>query len=68
MSDLNEEIVRMIKLHNKIYFHQEDVCRILLRLEKRCSSLSSKAEMKEAVRIFSCICDANGECEEPTDG
>ena len=67
MAKLKEEVVRMIKLHDHIYFHQEDICRILLQLEKGCSSINAKAEMNEAIRIFSCICDVNGECEEPTD-
>jgi prophage antirepressor-like protein len=68
MAAIKEEIVRMIKLHGNVYFHQEDVCRILLLLEKRCASLNAKAEFHEALRIFSCVCDENGACEEPTNG
>ena len=64
---IKEEVVRMIKLHGHIYFHQNDICRILEQMEKNCSSLSAKSMMQEALRIFSCICDINGDCEEPTD-
>jgi len=54
---LPEELIRMVKLGKNIYFHQEDICRILEIIYDGCDSLSSKARVKQAIEVFSCIVD-----------
>lgn len=54
MSD-KEEILRMIENKDGVYYHQEDVCRILKRLNGYCMTLSAKKIIKESLEIFSCV-------------
>jgi len=55
--EIQEELIRMVKLGKNIYFHQEDICRILEIIHSGCDSLSSKARVKQAIEVFSCIVD-----------
>jgi len=48
----DEEVVRMVKIGDDVYFHQKDICRILERLGEGCLSLESRAKLKEALEIF----------------
>ena len=56
---LPEEIIRMIRYADDLYFNQIDICRILEKLEKKCHTLDGKRIIKEASRMFSCISDIN---------
>jgi len=55
--ELREEVVRMIKQGNNVYFLQNDLCRILNLIKDGCESLNAKAKLQEAIEIFSCIVD-----------
>jgi len=55
--EIKVEVVRMVKLGKSIYFHQTDVCRILNLIKDGCQSINAKADLQEAVEIFSCIID-----------
>jgi len=61
---LEEEIIRMIRFGTELYFHQNDICRILEKLEKKCHTLDGKRIMKEALRLFSCIADVEEDEDE----
>jgi len=54
---MQEELIRMVKLGKNIYFHQEDICRILEIIYAGCDSLSSKSRVKQAIEVFSCTID-----------
>ena len=55
--ELREEVVRMIKQGNNVYFLQNDLCRILNLIKDGCESLNAKAKLQEVIEIFSCIVD-----------
>ena len=52
-----EEVIRMIKHGNNIYFHQEDICRILEIINKMCETLHAKSLIEDLTGIFSCTVD-----------
>lgn len=58
---LPEELVRMVKLGKTIYFHQEDICRILNLISDGCESINAKAKIGQAIEVFSCTVDPNHE-------
>jgi hypothetical protein len=55
--ELPEELVRMVKLGSSIYFHQEDICRILEIIQSGCESINARVKIKHAIEVFSCTVD-----------
>lgn len=55
--EIPEEILRMIMQDDEIYFHRDDVCRIISRMESKCQSINAKSIVKELQKMFSCIFD-----------
>ncbi len=52
-----EELLRMLKAGDDLYFHKEDICRILEVMFLKCQTLHSKSLINELRVVFSCVFD-----------